>query len=241
MRGGVTGTMSYFPICLDLAAKPCLVIGGGRVAERKAGTLCRYGAAVTVLSPACTARIEQWAATGRLTLCRRAYRAGDLEGYLLVVAATDDPAVQAAVHQEAAAKNILLNVADVPQRCSFILPAVVQRGALQVAVSTAGSSPALARRIRQDLEQRFGPEYGVYTAILGLLRPVVLAAGRSQEENRRQFEALLDDRMVGWIRTQQWDTIRDHLTATCREPIPPGVLAAIRRLVLAPPDAADTE
>jgi len=233
--------MRYFPICLDLAAKPCLVIGGGRVAERKAGSLCRYGATVTVLSPECTATIEEWAAGGRLTLCRRAYRPGDLDGYLLVVAATDDPAVQAAVHEEAAAKNILLNVADVPARCSFILPAVVQREDFQITVSTGGNSPALARRIRRGLEERFGPEYGIYTAILGLLRQVVLAAGRGQDANRRQFEALLDDRMVDWIRDRRWDTIRDHLVSACRQEIPAGVIESIRRLVLAAPDVGNTE
>ncbi len=233
--------MYYFPICLDLDGKPCLVIGGGRVAERKVRSLCQCGATVTVLSPELTESLEREAAAGAITVIRRPYQPGDLDGYLLVIAATDDPDAQAAIHQEATAKNILLNVADVPHRCTFILPATVRRGDFGIAVSTGGNSPALARRIRQELERCYGPEYGIYTAILGQLRQVVLGAGKDHDANRRQFEALLDDRMPDWIRSRRWDTIKTHLVTACREEIPAAVLETIHQLVESAPTEGTAE
>ncbi len=233
--------MPYYPVCLDLRDRACLVIGGGRVAERKVRGLCDCQARVTVLSPDLTPGLRQLADSGTITVIDRPYRPGDLNGFFLVIAATDDPAAQEEIHGEATEKNILLNVADVPDRCNFILPATVRRDEFCIAVSTGGSSPALARRIRQELEGRYGPEYGIYTAMLGILRKVILAAGHDHQENRRQFQALLHDRMTDWIRDRQWDTIKNHLCTSCRIPIPDSCLEQIERLVRRPDTEPRTE
>ncbi len=151
--------MRYFPICLDLSGKTCIVIGGGQVAERKIRSLLECGARITVVSPELTDEIAELAACGRIQFRQRPYRDGDLQGSFLTIAATDDPAVQQAVQAEAERHNLLLNVADVPERCNFILPATLRRGDLAISVSTGGKSPALARQIRQELEGRFDSAY----------------------------------------------------------------------------------
>ncbi len=201
----------YFPICLDIGRRQCVVIGGGNVAERKVKGLLDHGGEVTVISPEITPGLGRLIASGEISLVERGYRPGDLRGAFLVIAATDDPAVQEQIHAEAESGNILLNVADVPKWCNFILPATVRRGDLAVSISTGGASPALARRIRQDLESRFGPEYEVLLSIMAELRPLILAAGQGHAENKVLFERLLHPDMVEWIRQRQWDTIEDYM------------------------------
>ena len=138
--------MHYFSICLDLSGKICIVIGGGKVAERKVQGLLACGARVTVVSPELTTGLEELAAEEKINLIQRPYQEGDLLGAFLAIAATDEPQVQRRVHAEAMHANLLLNVADVPELCNFILPASLRRGDLVIAVSTGGRSPALARR-----------------------------------------------------------------------------------------------
>ena len=203
--------MHYFPICLDLSGKVCIVIGGGQVAERKIRSLLECGARITVVSPELTDAVAELAASGRINLLQRPYQDGDLQGSFLTIAATDDPEVQQAVQAEAERHNLLLNVADVPERCNFILPATLRRGDLAISVSTGGKSPALARQIRQELEDRFDAAYALYTALLGAIRPFVLQQSRSHQENKKIFSSLLHDDMINWIQQGQWDRIEDHL------------------------------
>src|SRR5664279_4839267 len=153
-------TMKYYPIFLRVAGRDCLVIGGGKVATQKVESLLNASAAVTVISPELTPEISALAAAQRVVHHRRPYRSGDLQGVFLAYAATSDPTVQTQIARDAETAGVLLNVVDVPQLCSFIVPAVIQRGDLLIATSTSGTSPALARRIRRDLEHSFGPEYG---------------------------------------------------------------------------------
>jgi precorrin-2 dehydrogenase/sirohydrochlorin ferrochelatase len=187
------------------------VVGGGAVAERKVHGLLLAGARITVISPEVTAGLAELLASGRLTLRRRVFRQGDLAGSFLVIAATDDDEVQRLVCLEAEKGNILLNVADVPERCNFILPAVVRRGALSVAVSTGGKSPALAKKMRQTLEKTMGPEYETVVNLLGALRPVVLRTGHSSRDNRELFYRLAHEDLAVWIRERQWDRLEKHL------------------------------
>ncbi|MGE5096121.1 MAG: bifunctional precorrin-2 dehydrogenase/sirohydrochlorin ferrochelatase [Betaproteobacteria bacterium] len=142
----------YFAAFLDLHDSVALVVGGGGVAERKAGTLLRSGARVRVVAPRVGERMAAWARGGAIEHRPRAYEASDLEGVTLAIAATDDPRVNAAVAREARARGVLVNVADFPPASTFIMPALVDRGAVQIAISTAGASPVLAKHIAAIVE-----------------------------------------------------------------------------------------
>jgi len=203
--------VDYFPVCLDIKDRPCLVVGGGRVAVRKVDGLLACGGAVTVVSPELVEGLAAMVADGRVRHLDRGYQRGDLAGSFLVIAATDDEDVQAEVFKEAEEHHILLNVADVPKWCNFILPATVRRGSLAVSISTGGKSPALARKIRQDLEKDFGAEYDLLLQMLGSLRSHVLGQGRKHEENKVVFEQLLHPEMITWVREQSWRRVEEHL------------------------------
>jgi precorrin-2 dehydrogenase/sirohydrochlorin ferrochelatase len=160
----------FYPMMVDLTGKRCLVVGGGAVAERKVALLVECGAKVDVVSPKATARLTALASSGRIRLRRRPVRAADLPGAFLVVVATDDPRVNREVAERVRRAGGLVNVADDPAACSFLVPSVIRRGDLTVAISTGGGSPALARKLRQRLEQTVGPEYEAFVAALRLLR-----------------------------------------------------------------------
>jgi precorrin-2 dehydrogenase/sirohydrochlorin ferrochelatase len=202
--------MSFYPICLDLEGKTCVVVGGGRVAERKVLGLLSCSAQVSVISPELTEELLCLQNEGIIKWINREYRPGDLEQAFLVIAATDDEETQKQVYEEAAKHNRLLNVADVPRRCNFILPATLRQGDLTISISTAGKSPALAGKLRMELEKRFGKEYRVLVDILGAIRPVILASGLSQSDNEQLFKQLLHDDMAGWIRTSDWSSLENH-------------------------------
>jgi len=168
--------LTGYPITLvHLHHTRCVVVGGGTVAARKVDGLRAADARVVVISPVLCEPLEELAAQGEIEAVRRAYRVGDLEGALLVIAATDDPGVNQRVWEEAQARDILVNVVDDPNRCTFFLPAVVRRGPLTLAVSTDGWCPALARHLRQRLEREFGPAYGPFVEWLGELRQRVVS------------------------------------------------------------------
>ncbi len=151
-------TSAHYPIFLDLAGRPCVVVGGGPIAEGKVRGLLAAGARVTVVSLTLTPALAALAAEGRVTHHARPYAAGDLAGASLALAASGDRAVSAAVLAEGRARGIWVNAADDPERCDFFLPAVLRRGALTVAVSTGGASPALTRAVRDELERFFPAE-----------------------------------------------------------------------------------
>ena len=166
----------YYPLLVDLAARRCLVVGGGRVAERKVGLLLECGAAVELVSPKATARLAALAGAGRIHWRRRVARPADVRGAFLVVAATDDAAANQQVAVRARKAGSLVNVVDDPEACTFLVPSVIRRGELTIAISTGGGSPALAKRLRERLEAMVGPEYDGYVAALRLLREEAQAA-----------------------------------------------------------------
>jgi precorrin-2 dehydrogenase/sirohydrochlorin ferrochelatase len=220
--------MSFYPICLDLEARACVVVGGGRVAERKVLGLLSCQAQVSVISPELTEELQLQHASGNIEWIDREYRQGDLAQAFLVIAATDDEETQKQVYVEADTNNLLLNVADVPKRCNFILPASAKQGDLTISVSTAGKSPALARKIRMELEKRYGPEYRVLVDILGAIRPQVLASGLPQIENEQLFKQLLHDDMEEWIKNKNWDSIENHLRAVLGDRAGDDLLSGVR-------------
>jgi precorrin-2 dehydrogenase/sirohydrochlorin ferrochelatase len=220
--------MSFYPICLDLEAHHCVVVGGGRVAERKVLGLLSCRAQVSVISPLLTNELHLQHANGTILWIDREYRQGDLAGAFLVIAATDDEETQKQVYEEADTNNLLLNVADVPHRCNFILPATARRGDLTISVSTAGKSPALARKIRMELEKRYGPEYRVLVNILGGIRPQILAFGLPQSENEELFKQLLHDDMEEWIKNKNLNSIEKHFRAVLEDRVGDDWLSGVR-------------
>jgi precorrin-2 dehydrogenase/sirohydrochlorin ferrochelatase len=161
----------YYPVFLDLTDRHVVVVGGGAVAERKVTALLDCGARTKVISPDLTPTLQSMAESGKIEFLQRQYAPGDLQGAYLVIAATSDPAVQEVVWKDAQDLNILINTADEPALCNVIMPAVVRQGDLTLAISTGGKSPALASRLRRQLEETFGREYAVLLRMLGEIRP----------------------------------------------------------------------
>ena len=183
----------YYPVYLDLHGRLVTIVGGGSVAERKAITLLRYGADVQVISPQVTSALGALVAEGLIEHEARGYVRGDLAGAFLVVCATDSTETNRAVYQEAEGLGCLVNVVDVPSLCNFTVPSIVQRGTLQLAISTGGAAPAVAKRLRKDLEKQLGPEWEAYIRLLGEVRRMVIERVPGGEEVRRPiFEAMAD-------------------------------------------------
>jgi len=184
--------MKTYPLFALIEDRACLVVGGGAVGERKVQDLLAAGARVTVVSQALTPRLAELAAQGRVQFIQDDFSPQYLDGMTLVVGATDDQKVNREVSAAAQARNLPVNIVDAPELCTFIVPAQVRRGALTIAVSTGGASPALARRVREELEQLFGPEYGPYLRLLQAVRHRVLARRRGHAENPHLFQRLVD-------------------------------------------------
>jgi len=162
--------MGFYPVFLDMNQRRCAVVGGGAVAARKVEGLLAAGADVTVIGPAVSEGLRELLTAGAVGHVAREYRSGDLAGYDLVFVATDDAAVNAAVCRDARAQDVWVNSADDPDHCDFILPAVIRRGDLIVAVSTGGASPAATRAIREELEGYFTAEYSQLVQVAAAVR-----------------------------------------------------------------------
>lgn len=175
------------------------MVGGGAIAERKVASLLQAGAAVKVVSPAVTPRLAAYAAAGRIGLVRRRYRTGDLRGAFLAIAATADDRVNEKVSCDAPG---LINVVDNPELANFIVPAVVSRGPLLIAVSTSGASPALARTIRKELERLYGAAFGRYLTFMAALRRRALRELREKGARERVLKAAASAEMLGLLRQQ---------------------------------------
>jgi precorrin-2 dehydrogenase / sirohydrochlorin ferrochelatase len=201
----------YYPVCLDLRDRPCVVIGGGAVAARKVEGLLECGARVTVVAPALVPRLQSLLDEGRIEARQRPYAKGDLAGVALAIAATDERAVNARVAAEARARGVWLNAADDPERCDFILPAVIRRGDLQIAVSTGGRSPALARRVREDLERLLPPEYADLLPLLADVRAELRQEGIDVPPER--WQSALDDYVLARLRAGDLAGARERLRA----------------------------
>lgn len=188
----------YFPIMLDLRGKRCLVVGAGKVALRKVESLLEAGADVVVVAPDGVPMPEG------ITMRRRPFETADADGAWLIIAATADRVVNAAVARAADERRIWVNVVDVPDESTVIMPAVVRRGALCLALSTAGASPAFIKRLRKQLEGEFGPEYGVLLELLRALRrswePRAKAAGLPDDTRREAWERVIDLPLLEWLR-----------------------------------------
>jgi precorrin-2 dehydrogenase/sirohydrochlorin ferrochelatase len=186
---------NYYPMMVDLTGRRCLVVGGGRVAERKVALLIECGASVEVVSPATTPKLAALASTGAIRLAQRAVRSTDLPGAFLVFVATDDPEINRAVAAKAHEAGGLVNVADAPESCGFLVPSVVRRGDLTISISTGGGSPALAKRIRQKLDEAIGPEYEAFLKALRELRTQAQKAIPDPAERQAIFRRAMDSEL----------------------------------------------
>lgn len=183
-------TAPPFPLFLKLAARTCLVVGAGPEGESKIASLLAAGASVRVVAPEATAAVEAWAREARLQWVARGFKDTDLDGIFLAVVATSRRELNQRVYQEAQRRRVLCNVVDDPSFCDFYYPSVVRRGALQIAISTDGKSPALAQRLRCELERRFGPVYEAWVDELGRARARLFRQPMDPELRRRRLHEL---------------------------------------------------
>ena len=191
---------NLFPMFLKLAGKECLVVGAGKVGEPKIGGLIDTGASVHVVAIEASGQVHDWADAGKIDLELRPFSESNLDGKFLAVAATASESLNKLIYRAAQRRGVLCNVVDVPEYCDFFYPAVVRRGDLQIAISTAGQSPSLAQKIRKQLERQFGEGYAAWVEQLGETRRLILASDLDQEAkwellhslaSREAFEAAL--------------------------------------------------
>jgi len=207
----------YYPIFLDIEDRDVVIIGGGPVCERKAETMMRYGARVTVVSPNFTPAIEAWASDGKLRIRRKPYDAGDLDGASIVIASTDDEAVNTQIATDCRKRKIPVNVVDVTHLCEFIVPAIVEQGSIQLAVSTGGKSPALARTLKEDLQKFVGPEYAEINDLLGALRPSAKRVLPTDTDRKRFFDGIIARGVVDMLRQGRRREAYETIARACDE------------------------
>jgi precorrin-2 dehydrogenase/sirohydrochlorin ferrochelatase len=199
--------MRYYPVHLDINNRNVLVVGGGSVGTRKVKTLLNCGARVTAVSPEVSQQLRELAASGNIILAERSYQSEDLNGVFLVIGATDDEKLNQQISRDADRLNTLCNIADRPEACNFILPSIVQRDDLVITISTSGKSPALAKKLRQALENQFGEEYGTLLQLMGAIRKKLLQQAHKPEAHKPLFEQLINSDLIVMIQAGKTEEI----------------------------------
>jgi precorrin-2 dehydrogenase / sirohydrochlorin ferrochelatase len=205
-----------YPVMMNLPGRSVIVVGGGRVAYRKIVSLIESGATVVCISPKINPDIKELASTNQVTWINSRFDEDFVDAYpetALIFGTTNDREVNVRIYEAAAERRIPCNIADVPDLCTFIVPAVITQGDLMIAVSTGGSSPALAKRIREQLQQQYGPEYAEMTALMGELRKLVLRAGASSDENKKIFHEIVDSEILPALKKQDRERVISILKA----------------------------
>lgn len=203
----------FYTVCLNLKGCKCLVVGGGKVAERKVQTLIDCGGNVTVVSPVITSKLDRLNNDGIISCILREYNSADLDDVFLVISATDNEALNGMIADECFRRKILVNVVDDPPKCNFIIPSTLNRGALSVSVSTGGKSPLLARKLREQLEETIGPEYEAYVELLGQVRRKVLQEVPDQIKRQKIFQNLIESDLLELIRTGQDSKVKERISS----------------------------
>jgi len=206
--------MKYYPINLDIRNKNCLVVGGGGVGRRKVATLLECGAIVTVVSLCSDDAVCALDAQRRITLKKKAYAESDLDGVFLVMGTTDDEDLNREIHADASRRNILCNIADRPEICDFILPAIVKRGDLSIAISTSGKSPAFAKHLKDQMEETVGDEYALFLELMGAIRKRLLKEAHEPEAHKHLFNDLISGGLLNMIKEEKTDEINRLLEKT---------------------------
>ena len=192
--------MKYYPVNLNMTNTRCVVVGGGDIAERKVERLLECGAQVTVVSKSLTPVLKARKKTGQMDHIDIDYEDQALDGAFMVIGATDRNDVNERISKDAMARGLLVNIVDDPDRCNFILPSLVQQGDLSIAISTGGKSPALAKKLRKELEKQYAPEYQTLLVIMGILRKRILAGDQRAADNKAVFEDLVHSDILQAIR-----------------------------------------
>ncbi|MBW1894050.1 MAG: bifunctional precorrin-2 dehydrogenase/sirohydrochlorin ferrochelatase [Deltaproteobacteria bacterium] len=195
--------MKYYPINLDINNRECLVVGAGSVGTRKVKTLIDCSARVTVVSPEVSDEILSLETNNRIKVKKRPYKAQDLEGMFLVIGATGDESTNRKISLDAGRLNLLYNIADLPEACNFILPAIVKKGDLLISISTSGKSPAFAKKLRKDLEKQFGEEYSLFLKLMGCIRKKLLSEKHEPEAHKHFFEAIIEKGLLDLIKEKK--------------------------------------
>jgi precorrin-2 dehydrogenase / sirohydrochlorin ferrochelatase len=203
--------MPYYPAFLDLRGKKVVIVGGGAVAQRKVETLLESGADLCLAARELTHGLREKVDQGLVRFLGTEFREPDLEGAMLAIAATDDLDLNRRVSLAARQRGVLVNAVDQPSECTFIVPSILRRGDLVVAVSTSGKSPALARRLRESLGEIFGPEYEPYLRLMGKLREEILSGSIPRVSRGEIFRDLVCSDLLDGIRTGQWDRVTSTL------------------------------
>jgi len=200
--------VKYYPLFLDITDRRCIVVGGGDVAERKVERLLDSGASVVVIGKALTPGLETMKKEGRINHIDADYDKAFMDDAFLVIGATDRDDVNAEISRDGREKGILVNIVDDPDKCDFVLPSLLKQGDLLIAISTGGKSPALAKKLREEMEQLFGTEYQTLLEVMGQLREKLVVKGRSSDENRRLFEAVVHSDILKHIKDKSWDKVK---------------------------------
>ena len=209
--------MKYYPVFLDITEKPCAVVGGGEVALRKTQRLLQCHARIWVITEELIPDWKTLPGQDGLHFIHDEYKPCHIEGMFLVIGATNKRDVNDRVFQDARERHILVNIADDPQRCDFILPSLVERGDLSVAISTGGKSPAMAKRLREELENILGAEYETALEIMGAIRHIVREQNQPSPDNQKIFARLIHSDMLRLIREKDWDALRKLIASIVPE------------------------
>ncbi len=201
-------TRSYYPAFINLFGKRCVVVGGGKVAERKVFSLLHSEAEIKVISPVLTDALEKQKNKGRIQHIERDYKRGDLNGAFLVIAATDNERVNTRISKDA---QCLINVVDMPETANFIVPSVVKRGPMTIAVSTSGASPAMAKRIRKELELIYNKDFGRYLNFLKQLRKMIMKEIDDKKARERFLKGLASTELLNILREKGFQKAKDKV------------------------------
>jgi precorrin-2 dehydrogenase / sirohydrochlorin ferrochelatase len=210
----------FYIACLRLTGRRCVVVGGGEIGLEKVEGLLACDATVTLIAPAAVGELQTLAAEGSITWERRAYQAADLEGTFMVIAATDDTDVNIGVFNDAERRAMLVNVVDVPPLCNFILPAIVRSGPLAIAISTAGASPALAKRIKREIAAEYGEVHARFAELLNEARGWAKATLPTYQDRKAFFEGIVngDPDPIALLRAGDEQAVRDLIKAAQGSP-----------------------
>ncbi len=200
--------MKYYPVYLNITDRMCVVVGGGDIAERKIVRLLECGASVVVVGKKLGPKLDDMKSEGKIKHIASDYQEEHIRNAFMVIGATDRDDVNERIYRDAKGNGIPANIVDDPDRCDFILPSIFSQGDLQIAISTGGKSPALAKKLRLEMEKNYGPEYKTLLDIMGAVREKVTTRGRPSEENKKLFESLLNSDILRYIREKNISKIK---------------------------------